>query len=425
MKQDYDVIVIGGGPGGAAASTLVAQKGHRVLLLERSHTPRFKIGESLMPATYWTLERMGVLPKMKASHFPKKYSVQFFSRSGKPSAPFYFQETDPHESSQTWQVLRSEFDALLLDNAREKGVEVRRGAAVKDVTFEGDRAVGVRVDLEHEGERELRCRVVVDASGQSSLLARKLGLRQPDRELRKASFFTQFQGAYRDPGIDEGATLVLHTEDAKSWFWYIPLPEDRVSVGVVGGLDHLIAGRSGDPQQVFDEEVAKCPALEQRIESAVQIMPVQATKDFSYRSTRIAGDGWVLVGDAFGFLDPIYSSGVFLALKSGELAADAIHEALTSGDLSGERLGAHGPKFLAGMEAMRKLVYAFYEDDFSFADFLARHPEHRLDIVNLLVGNVFAPVGDLFAHMAEMVRLPEEARLAPATEAATAAGAGR
>jgi flavin-dependent dehydrogenase len=424
MKNDYDVIVIGGGPGGAAASTLIAQKGHSVLLLERSHTPRFKIGESLMPATYWTLERMGVLPKMKESHFPKKHSVQFYNKAGKASSPFYFSETDPHESSQTWQVLRSEFDALLLDNARDHGVEVRRGAAVKDVLFEEDRAVGVRVGLDHEGEREISCRVVVDASGQSSLLARKLGLREPDRELRKASFFTHFEGAYRDPGIDEGATLVLHTEEAKSWFWYIPLPGDRVSVGVVGGLDHLIAGRSADPQQVFDEELAKCPALEWRIEKAVQVMPVQATKDFSYRSTRIAGDGWVLVGDAFGFLDPIYSSGVFLALKSGELAADSVHEALTSGDLSGERLGAHGPMFLAGMEAMRKLVYAFYEEDFSFSKFLARFPEHRLGIVNLLVGNVSAPIGDLFKNMAEMVRLPEEAYLAPVSEGA-AAGAGR
>ena len=142
--MDYDVIVIGGGPGGAAAATLTAQRGHRVLLLERSPAPRFKLGESLMPATYWTLERMGALSKMKESHFPKKYSVQFYGKSGKASSPFYFQETDPHESSQTWQVLRSEFDALLLENAAEQGVDVRWGAAVKDVLFDGDRAVGVR-----------------------------------------------------------------------------------------------------------------------------------------------------------------------------------------------------------------------------------------------------------------------------------------
>jgi flavin-dependent dehydrogenase len=408
---DYDVITIGGGPGGATAATLLAQRGYRVLLLERSRTPRFKIGESLMPATYGTLERLGVLPLLKDSHFPKKYSVQFFNRTGKASSPFYFMETDPSESSQTWQVLRSEFDALLLDNAASQGVEVHRGATVKDVLFEDDRAVGVRAHFADEPEREIRCRVVVDASGQSAVISRKLGLRQQDPELKKAAYFTHYEGALRDPGLDEGATLVLHTEEAKSWFWYIPLPENRVSVGVVGSLDHLVAGRAGDPQQVFDEEVERCPALAARLVNAVQVFPVQATRDFSYRSSRIAGDGWVLVGDAFGFLDPIYSSGVFLALKSGELAADSIHEALSDNDPSGARLGQHGPAFAAGMEAMRKLVYAFYEDGFSFAKFLKEYPQHRLSIVHLLVGNVFHPTGEMFADMGRMVRLPEDAPL--------------
>lgn len=423
--MDYDVITIGGGPGGAAASTLLAQRGYKVLLLERSRTPRFKIGESLMPATYWTLERMGMLPRMKDSHFPRKYSVQFYNKKGKASIPFYFTETDPSESSQTWQVLRSEFDALLLDNARETGVEIRRGALVKDILFEGDRAVGVRVDLPDEGEKEIRCRVVVDASGQTAIISKKLGLRQADPELKKAAFFTHFQGALRDPGIDEGATLVIRTEEAKSWFWYIPLPDDRVSVGVVGGLDYMIKGRPADPQQVFEEEVERCPALQPRIANATQVFPVQATREFSYRSSRIAGDGWVLVGDAFGFLDPIYSSGVLLALKSGELAADSIHEALTANDPSAARLGAHGPRFTAGMESMRKLVYAFYEQDFSFAKFLGRYPEHRLNIIHLLVGNVEQDVGDLFDSMSWMVRFPEPVQLQidPVTETETVHGA--
>lgn len=403
----YDVIVIGGGPGGAAAATLVAQQGHRVLLLERAAEPRFKIGESLMPATWSTLERMGMIGKLKQSHFPRKYSVQFFGKSGRASAPFYFQETNPHESSVTWQVLRSEFDELLLDNAREQGAEVRRGVSVKDVLFEGERAVGVKL----EDGSTLSCRVVVDATGRSALLGRKLGLVRPDPELRKASLFTHYEGALRDPGIDEGATLVLHTDDASGWFWYIPLPEDRVSVGVVGSIEQLVTRRKGDPQAVFDAEVARCAEVQRRIAGARQVMPVQVLRDFSYRSSRIAGDGWVLVGDAFGFLDPIYSSGVFLALKSGELAADSIHAALAADDVSAARLGAHGPEFLAGMEAMRKLVYAFYEPDFSFSKFLAQFPGCRNDLIHLLVGNVFRPTNGLFGNMGQMVRLPEEARL--------------
>jgi flavin-dependent dehydrogenase len=419
IENEYDVIVIGGGPGGAAAATLTAQNGHRVLLVERSHTPRFKIGESLMPATYHTFKRMGILPKLKDSPFVKKYSVQFYGRTGRASAPFYFSETDPDESSQTWQVLRSEFDALLLEHAQEQGVEVRRGAAVKEVYFDGDRAVGVRLDLgEEEGERDVAAKVIADASGQTSVIARRFGLRRQDAKLLNAAFYTHFQGAVRDPGIDEGATLVVHTNQTKSWFWFIPLHDDRVSVGVVGSLDYLISGRAADPQQVFDEEVARCRVVERRIANATQIFPVQATKDFSYRSSRIAGDGWVLVGDAFGFLDPIYSSGVFLSLKSGELAADSIHAALVAGDPSAERLGAHGPSFLAGMEAMRKLVYAYYEEGFSFSKFLRRFPRHRLAIVNMLVGNVHRPTNGLFEDMAQMVNFPEEATLAPHPEPA-------
>jgi flavin-dependent dehydrogenase len=296
---------------------------------------------------------------------------------------------------------------MLLDNAQENGVEVRRGVAVKDVLFERDRAVGVRLD---SGDT-LSSRVVVDATGRSAFLGRKLGLMRRDPELRKASLFTHYEGALRDPGIDEGATLVLHTDDASGWFWYIPLPEDRVSVGVVGSVEQLVTSRAGDPQTVFDEEVARCPEVMRRIEGSRQVMPVQVLNDFSYRSSRIAGDGWVLVGDAFGFLDPIYSSGVFLALKSGELAADSIHAALEAGDVSGRRLGAYGPEFLAGMEAMRKLVYAFYEPDFSFSKFLARFPGCRNDLIHLLVGNVFRPTNGLFGSMGQMARLPEEAHL--------------
>jgi len=280
------------------------------------------------------------------------------------------------------------------------------------VLFDGDRAVGVKVDF-GDGDKDVAAKVVVDASGQAAIISKKLGLRQPDPELKKAAFFSHFEGALRDPGIDEGATLVIHNNDASAWFWYIPLPNDRVSVGVVGSPEALIAGRERDPQKIFDEQVAKTPAIQPRIPNARQAFPVRALREFSYRSSRIAGDGWVLAGDAFGFLDPIYSSGVFLALKSGELAADSVHEALVSGDLSGEKLGAHGPGFMAGMEAMRKLVYAFYEQGFSFAKFLARHPEHRLDIVHLLVGNVSVPTSGLFSAMSTMARLPEEVKLDP------------
>ena len=413
MDKRFDVVVIGGGPAGSTVAALVAEQGFRTLLLEREPTPAFKVGESLMPATYWTFKRLGVLDRLGASAFVRKHSVQFFGSSGKASAPFYFSENDPRDCSITWQVLRSEFDRLLLDNARDKGAEIVQGAMVLDVLFDGERATGVRARLPDKQVVEIEASVTVDASGQSALIARRLRVKATEPTLKKASVFTHFRGGVRDDGIDEGATLILHTQNKDSWFWYIPLPDDRVSVGVVGDLDYLLQSRKGlDDDEIFAEELAKCLPMQERLAPARQLFPAKVTKDFSYRADRIAGDGWVLVGDAFGFLDPVYSSGVLLALQSGEMAADTICAALRDGDTSADRLGAFGPEFTRGMEAVRKLVYAFYTRDFSFARFLKAHPHCKQGIVDILSGNLTADsVGEVFQPMGEMCELPEDMEL--------------
>ena len=416
-RSDFDVIVVGGGPAGSTTATLVARAGRRVLLLDREEFPRFRIGESLMPATYWTLERLGVLDRLKASSYPRKHSVQFFSKSGRASAPFYFSEVDPHESSATWQVDRLSFDRMLLDNARESGVQVRERANVRDVLFEGSRARGVLVEYADGKREEIAAGVVVDATGQTALIGRKLGLKDVDPQLRHTSFFARYRGAVRGSGVDEGATLIMRTPRKRTWFWFIPLPEDQASVGVVGPVDQLLKGRKGGPETVFDEEVQNCPAIQQRIRGAERIGPVRAMRDFSYISRRIAGDGWVLVGDAFGFLDPIYSTGVFLAFKSAEFAADAIISAFEKQDFSAAQLSRHGPEYVAAMESLRKLVYAYYDESFSIAAFLKRNPEYRGHVVNLLIGNLFrAPVEGLFEAMGRECELPEPRRLLPVEE---------
>ncbi|HIG52783.1 MAG TPA: NAD(P)/FAD-dependent oxidoreductase [Candidatus Handelsmanbacteria bacterium] len=407
-----DVIVIGGGPAGSTVAALVAEAGHNVQLFERENFPRFSIGESLMPDTYWTFKRLGVLDKLKASAFPRKHSVQFFGKSGRGSAPFYFSDNNPHESSVTWQVQRGKFDLMLLDNARDKGAEIHQGARVLEVLFDGDRAIGVRAKLADGQHQDFTAPIIVDATGQSALIGRKLKITEPDAQLNKASIYTHYSGGRRDEGKDEGATLILHTDNGDSWFWYIPLPDDIVSVGVVGAIDYLVQGRKEDAQTIFEQELTKCAPMQERLQHAEQLMPAKTTKDFSYRASRTAGEGWVLVGDAFCFLDPMYSSGVYLALKSGEMAADAIIDAITKGDFSADQLGGFGPELLRGTEAVRKMVYAFYSKDFNFGEFLKRYPDCKQGVIDVLSGNLFSEhVEPIFGPMGEMCELPNDITL--------------
>ena len=386
------VIVIGGGPSGTTAATLIAQKGHKVRLLERERFPRYHIGESLIPQTYWVMNRLNMLKKMKDSEFVRKYSVQFVGSSGRLSEPFYFLDHKPHESSQTWQVRRSEFDQRMLDNAREHGVDVQEGVRVLEVLFEGKRAVGVRVqDEAGGGERIERAEVIIDASGQSSLIMGKLGLREWDGFLKKAAVWTYWEGAWRDTGRDEGATVVLQIKGTPGWFWYIPLHDNIVSVGAVADHQYLFKNRdTKDFEAIYHAEVEKCPAVKQRISIGKRVDQYRAAKEYSYCARQAAGDGWVLVGDALGFLDPLYSSGVLLALKSGELAADAVCDGLAKGDTSEKQLRTWEEDYFRGMQRMRSLVCAYYSG-FSFGKFVAKYPHRKGDITDLLIGDLFRP----------------------------------
>jgi flavin-dependent dehydrogenase len=411
------VIVIGGGPSGSTVSTILAQLGVRVVLFERERFPRFHIGESLIPETYWTLKRLNMLPKLKRSHFVRKESVQFVNENGRLSEPFYFTDYKPGEQSQTWQVRRSEFDQMMLDNAREHGVEVHEGVRVLEVLFDGDRATGVRL-LDEEGvSRDVLADVVVDASGQSSMISSRFKLKQVDPDLKKGAVWTYYEGAKRDTGRDEGATLVIQTKSKKGWFWYIPLHDNIVSVGVVADFEYLFKGR-GEHQAIFEEEVERCPGVKERLSCGKRATGFYATKDYSYRSSQVAGQNWVLVGDAFGFLDPLYSSGVLLALKSGELAADAVAEGLAKGDLSAAQLGKWGPGFCRGMDRMRRLVCEYY-DGFNFGRFVRKHPSLKGPLTDVLIGDLFRDEKDVLDEpMKEMRREIDRERRAVETQSA-------
>lgn len=406
IQEPIECIVIGAGPAGTCAAAVLAEHGRRVLVLEKESFPRYAVGESLIPYCYYPLKRIGMVEKLQATRFPRKYSVQFVSADGKASQPFYFHEHMADEAaSQTWQVTRSEFDQMLAGNAREKGATILEKVKVSRVVEEDGRVTGVEAVDEDGVERTWDAPVVLDASGRSALSIARRRWRVPDPALRKIAVWTYYRGAKRDDGIDEGATTVAYV-GGKNWFWYIPLQDDLISVGLVGEKDYLF--REGrDLEQLFNREVGNNRWIEEHLHGSERAAPFRTTSDFSYRSEFCAKDGLVLAGDALGFLDPVFSSGVLLALKSGELAGDAIHRALSEGDVSAARFRDYGQTMCHGIEAMRKLVYSFYNENFSFRDVLKAHPDLRRDLTDCLIGHVDREFEGLFSVVGSFARLPE------------------
>ena len=399
---------MGGGPAGSSVATMLAREGRQVILFEKEVFPRHHIGESLMTDTYWTFRRMGLLEKLRDSPFVRKYSVQFANAAGKESRPFYFFEAVHHESAVTWQVTRAKFDELLINHAADQGAKVHQGVLVKQVLFEGDRAVGVEVQMQDGSREKFFAKVIVDATGQLAMLSNKFRWRVRDPKLKKAVVYSYFKGAHREPDLNGGATLVLRTEHGSGgWFWYIPLEDDITSVGIVANPEYLLKGRGQDLAKILDEEIQKCQPCAKRVGNAERVDKVYSILDYSYRSKHNAGNGFIIIGDAYGFLDPIYSSGVLLALKMAELATDAIHDAFQHDDFSAARLGQYQTKLDRGIESMRKLVYAFYNDGFSFSGFLRKYPDERTHIINLLIGDVFKEgVDQVYGPMSDFADIP-------------------
>jgi flavin-dependent dehydrogenase len=412
LPSSCDVVVIGGGPAGAALATFLQRQGHTCLVLNSSVFPRYHIGESLIPHTYGTLDRLGLLPKLRESHFPVKHSVRFVSPSGKEADPFYFSETIEGERSHTWQVERSEFDQLCIDNAIQAGVDVRMGVRVQEVLFEGGQAVGVVAHCDDgdggdtEESCEIRAKVVVDASGRATVIGRQLGLRADVPSLRKASIWSYYRGGQRQEGIDAGETTVFTIKD-RGWFWYIPLPDDTVSVGVVASPDYLFAQTNGF-EEVFQREVDRCEPLARWLRNAERTESIHGIRNLAYLNRQTAGDGWLMIGDAAGFLDPIYSSGLYLALASAELASACVHAALEEDDVSGEKLGAFSASLWTGVDVIWRLINAYYDPEFSFRAFAERFPEHRTALIDCLVGDVVGKdMTSFLAALAEMVPPPD------------------
>ncbi|KDA41639.1 tryptophan 7-halogenase [Frankia sp. BMG5.23] len=327
----FDVVVIGGGPGGSTVATLTAKSGHRVLLLERERFPRYQIGESLLPSTVHGVARLlGVDQKLREAGFTRKQGGTF--RWGSNPEPWTFSfAVSPRLAGPTsfaYQVERMKFDQILLDNARENGVEVRESCAVVDVTEDGERVTGVRYADPSGHERTVAARCVVDASGNKGRTYRHVGGERHYSEFfQNLALFGYFEGGKRLPPPSSGNILSAAFDDG--WFWYIPLTPDLTSVGAVVHRDSAEKVQ-GDPEQALQSLIDSCPLIKEYLADAKRVTSgpygeLRVRKDYSYCNTRFWRPGMVLVGDAACFVDPVFSSGVHLATYSGMLAARSIN----------------------------------------------------------------------------------------------------
>jgi flavin-dependent dehydrogenase len=318
-ESSFDAVVIGGGPAGSTAATLLAQAGRRVLVVEREKFPRFHIGESLLPYSMPVFERLGVRAVLDDT-FLHKHGAELSTACGTRQVRFFFREGFQIAHPRSYQVERSTFDKLLLDHAAASGAEVREATTVERVTFDAD---GATVAL--RGAGEVRAQYVIDASGRQTVLGTQFDLKRRYDGLNKFSVFAHFDGVVREPG--EVGTLTRMIRDEDRWFWIIPITDTRTSIGVVTDAETFKRARQ-TPEQFLTEAIATQQVLGERMAAAERAGEVHATGDYSYRNTRLAGERWLLAGDAAGFIDPVFSTGVFLALASGETAADAVETAL-------------------------------------------------------------------------------------------------
>jgi FAD-dependent halogenase len=356
-----DVIVIGAGPAGSSSAILLRQRGYRVIVLEREVFPRFVVGESLLPAAWDLWEKLGVRERIERTDYPVKRGVLFRIEDTQETSEFLIRTDEFPEyftRPYTYHVDRAHFDQSLVERAVEVGADVRQGWEVQDALFDGDRAVGVRA-VDPEGRRHnLGARFVIDASGRRTLLATRLGRRYKNPDLLKVAYYTHFAGGGARRADDGSTVTDIHSTEG-GWVWYIPLRDDTVSVGVVLDAAFVQAQKSG-PQALFDRALEGDEVIRKWLDGARQKLELKKISSISYLADSFVGDGFVLVGDAAMFIDPIFSAGVMLAMRSADYAVEIIAKALETGDVSGAALAPYEERIRKPIQKMQSIILNWY-----------------------------------------------------------------
>ena len=386
------MLVVGGGPAGSTIAALLAERGRRVVLVEKDHHPRFHIGESLLPLNLPLFERLGVKEQVEGIAMIK-YGVEFVSPYHGKAVSREFVNAWDESFPYSYQVRRSEFDHVLLKNAAAKGAEIIQGCRVTAVEFPAEGGAVIKGRAEDGAESRWEADFLVDASGRDTLLAGQLGLKKRNRKHNSAAIFGHFTGARRLPGKAEGHISIFWFDHG--WFWFIPLADGTTSVGAVCPPDY-IKSRKTDLTSFLMSTIAMCPEIADRLKDAQLAAAVHATGNYSYSADRMAGRSYILVGDAYAFIDPIFSTGVYLAMITAFLGADAVEACLREPTKAPQVLRRYEKQARRGLQAFTWYIYRVRNPALRDLFMSSRSPLRIGDaVLSLLAGDAFgrSPIG--------------------------------